>query len=270
VQASFVGFTGTMAAPHIDYIVADRTVIPEAHAAHYREKLAYLPDTYYPTDSKLKASPRVFTRAEAGLPEKGFVFCSFNNNYKITPQIFDVWMRLLREVPGSVLWLLEDNPDAAANLAHEAEARGVTANRLVFAPRMAPPDHLARHVLADLFLDTRPYNAHTTATDALWMGLPVLTCPGQTFASCVAASVLKAVGLPEMVVDNPARYEQTALILARAPQILAAVKAKLMENRTTFPLFDTARFTRNLEALYAAMHARHASDLPPVNLPAQQ
>lgn len=263
VQVNYLGFPGTMAAPYIDYLIADRIVIPDENTRHYSEKIAYLPGSYQANDAKRSSSGRVFTRGQAGLPSSGFVFCSFNNSYKIAPDMFAVWMRLLREVPGSVLWLLEDNLYAAENLAREAQARGVAAERLVFAPRVSPADHLARQTLADLFLDTLPYNAHTTASDALWMGVPLVTCPGNTFPGRVAASVLTAAGMPELVVDTLAHYEQTALILARSPQILAAVKAKLARNRDTCALFDTARFTRHLEAAYVTMHERHARGLAP-------
>jgi predicted O-linked N-acetylglucosamine transferase (SPINDLY family) len=191
------------------------------------------------------------------------VFACFNNSYKITPQIFDIWMRLLRAVEGSVLWLYEDNPAAAANLRREAEARGVPSNRLVFAPRMAVADHLARHALADLFLDTIPCNAHTTASDALFAGLPVLTVLGQTFAGRVAASLLHAVGLPELIAPSLAEYETLALSLARQPAVVIALKDRLAKNRKTAPLFDTARFTRHLEGAYTAMAERSRRGLPP-------
>ena len=181
IQVNYLGFPGTMGAPYMDYIIADRVVIPEANAGHYTEKVVYLPHTYQPNDHMRRAAERMPTRAEAGLPEHGFVFACFNNSYKIAPEIFGIWMHLVRETPHSVLWLLADNPTAADNLRREAAARGIDAARLVFAPRVSPEDHLARHCLADLFLDTRPYNAHTTASDALWMGVPVLTCPGETF-----------------------------------------------------------------------------------------
>jgi protein O-GlcNAc transferase len=191
------------------------------------------------------------------------VFCCFNNNWKITPEVFGVWMRLLQQVDGSVLWLLEDNAAAARNLRAEAGQRGVEAERLVFAPRMPLAEHLARHRLADLFLDTRPCNAHTTASDALWAGLPVVTCPGETFASRVAASVLKAVGMPELVAESLQAYEALALRLATNAPELAALRRRLTGNRLAHPLFDTALFTRNIEAAYAAMWERHQAGLPP-------
>jgi predicted O-linked N-acetylglucosamine transferase (SPINDLY family) len=196
------------------------------------------------------------SRAAAGLPESGFVFCCFNNSFKIQPQIFDVWMRLLRETDGSVLWLLADNPVAVTNLKREAVRRGIDSSRLVFAPRAGQDDHLARHRLADLFLDTLPYNAHTTASDALWSGLPLLTCMGGTFAGRVAASVLGSAGLPELVTSTMPDYEALALALAREPGRLAAIKTKLSQNRNTCSLFDVARFTRHLEDAYTLMWER--------------
>jgi predicted O-linked N-acetylglucosamine transferase (SPINDLY family) len=245
-----------MGAPYIDYIIADRFVIPEEHRTHYSEEVVYLPDAYQANDRKRRIADRAPTRTEAGLPEHGFVFASFNNTYKIGPEIFDIWMRLLRDVEGSVLWLLQDNAIAAANLKREAEARGVAPERLVFAPRTMPDQHLARHRLADLFLDTLPYNAHTTASDALWMGLPLVTCPGTTFPGRVAASLLNAIGMPELVTASLGDYEALALKLAREPAALAAIKTKLAANRDTHPMFDTARFARLLESAYLTMWER--------------
>jgi predicted O-linked N-acetylglucosamine transferase (SPINDLY family) len=193
------------------------------------------------------------TRAEAGLPESGFVFCCFNHNWKITPPLFDIWMRLLHQVEGSVLWLLEGNAGIRANLGKEAAARGVAPERLIFAGRTTPEKHLARQRLADLFLDTLPYNAHTTASDALWAGLPLLTIPGKSFPSRVAASILQAANLPELIAADLDAYETLALKLARDPAALKAIRDKLLHSRTSVPLFDTARFTRNLEAAYIAM-----------------
>ena len=202
IQVNYLGYPGTMAADYMDYLIADPILIPAEHRQDYTEKVVYLPDSYQPNDSKRAISNRAFTRAELGLPADGFVFCCFNNNYKITPDVFDCWMRILERVPGSVLWLLEDNPTAAANLRREAEQRGVAPERLVFGSRLPLSEHLARHRLADLFLDTLPYNAHTTASDALWTGLPVLTQLGDTFAGRVAASLLTAIGLPELITST--------------------------------------------------------------------
>ncbi len=225
IQVSCLVYPGTSGADVIDYLIADRIVLPEADRPHYAEKIVTLPETYFITDDAGPAPATTTTRADHGLPEEGFVFCCFNNGYKVTADVFDVWMRLLRDVEGSVLWLLESNPAFSANLRREAEARGVAPSRLVFAPRLAPEEHLARHRHADLFLDTLYYNAHTTACDALWMGLPVLTRLGTTFASRVGASLLNAAGLPELVTTSLEAYAETALALATTPAALADVKA---------------------------------------------
>jgi predicted O-linked N-acetylglucosamine transferase (SPINDLY family) len=257
VQAQYLGFPGTMGTGFIDYILADRVVIPDEQRIHYSEKVVYLPDSYMPGDSKRPIADRTLGRAQAGLPERGFVFCSFNNSYKFSPEMFDVWMRLLHAVEGSVLWLSQNNPAAVRNLQRQAEVCGIAPERLVFAAFLpAPDEHLARLRLADLFLDTLPYNAHTTASDALWAGLPVLTCAGETFAGRVAASLLHAVGLPELVTQSVAEYEALGLKLARDPAALVALKAKLANNRDTHPLFDTVRFTKHLEAAYRTMWER--------------
>jgi predicted O-linked N-acetylglucosamine transferase (SPINDLY family) len=253
-----------MGVPFVDYIIADRMVIPEENQVHYTEKVISLPHTYMPTDRTRPIAAATPSRNEAGLPETGFVFACHNHEYKITPEIFDVWMRLLRTVEGSVLWLKFLNPAAMSSLWREASARGVAPDRLVFAPRLPRPrDHLARLRLADLFIDTRPYNAHATACDALWAGLPVLTCPGSTFPGRVAASLLHAIGLPELVAQSVAEYEEMALALARDPERLAGIKAKLARNRDTAALFDTARFTRDLEAAYTAMWERQQQGFLP-------
>jgi protein O-GlcNAc transferase len=256
VQVNFLGYPGTMGAPHLDYIIADPILIPEEERHFYSEQIVYLPDTYQANDSRRPVAAAIPTRADSGLPGYGFVFCCFNNNHKITPDVFDVWMRLLRKIEGSVLWLLEDHETVACNLKREAETRGISSGRLIFAPRVSPADHLARQRLADLFLDTLPYGAHTTASDALWVGLPVLSCRGTTFAGRVAASLLKAVGLPELVTHSMIDYEALAVTLARTPSALADVKAKLLRNREIHPLFDTARFTRHLERAFSTMVER--------------
>jgi predicted O-linked N-acetylglucosamine transferase (SPINDLY family) len=263
VQAHYLGYPGTMAADYVDYIIADKIVIPEEHRRYYTEKIAYLPDTYQCNDSKRQMTAHGPRRLEAGLPEDAFVFCCFNNNHKILPEMFDVWMRLLKSSDGSVLWLLQDNPAVVRNLRREAEARGVSPERLVFARRVLPADHLARQGLADLFLDTLPYNAHTTCSDALWAGLPVVTVLGGSFAGRVAASLLSAIGLPELVTHSLAEYQALALKLARDPRALAALKEKLRRNRDTEALFDTARITRSLEAAYASMWQRYQCGEPP-------
>ena len=257
IQVNYLGFPGTMGSSSIDYLIADSTVIPDEHRSEYSETVIQLPDTYLPADDKRPIAQRTPTKAEAGLPDEGFVFCSFNNTYKFTPDIFDIWMRLLKAVEQSVLWLPATNNAAMRNLHREAEARGVDASRLIFAPFLASADeHLARLKLADLFLDTLPYNAHSTASDALWSGVPLLTTPGETFAGRVAASLLKAVGLPEMIADSLTAYEQMALRLANDPAALREIRAKLARNRTTHSAFDTARFTRNLEAAFLSIHER--------------
>jgi protein O-GlcNAc transferase len=263
IQVTYLVYPGTVGAPYIDYIIADRILIPKDQREFYAEKVAYLPNSYQPNDAGRLIADRAFTRIELGLPLPGFVFCCFNNNFKITPRVFDCWMRILKQVEGSVLWLFEDNTTAANNLRKEAAARGVNAERLIFATRMPLPDHLARHRLADLFLDTLPYNAHTTASDALWAGLPVLTCLGETFSGRVAASLLNAIGLPELVATNFEAYEQMAIELATHPEKLAAVKRKLADNRLTTPLFDTRLFTKHIEAAYTAMYQRHRAGSPP-------
>jgi predicted O-linked N-acetylglucosamine transferase (SPINDLY family) len=263
IQVSYLGYPGTTGAPYIDYILADRFVIPEAKRECYSENVVYLPDSFMANDSKRKISERLPRRSECNLPETGFVFCSFNNSYKIVPHVFDIWMRLLRKLDNSVLWLSNTNETAIRNLRREAESRGVDPGRLVFAQRvLLNEDHLARHQLADLFLDTLPYNAHTTASDALWAGLPVLTCPGQTFAGRVAASMLSAINLPELIATTPEAYEQMAIDLANDPEKLAVIKRTLAENRLTTPLFDTKLFTRHLEAAYTAICKRHQAGAP--------
>ena len=255
LQVNYLGYPGTMGAPYMDYIIGDRWVIPEADQRWYSEKVVYLPGSYQVNDARRRIAERAPSRAEAGLPESGFVFCCFNSNYKLTPDLFDVWMRLLRRSQGSVLWLLEDNPAAARNLRREAGERGVDPARLVFARHVAHADHLARHRLADLFLDTLPCNAHTTASDALWTGLPVLTHLGHTFAGRVAASLLAAVDLPEMITRSWPEYEALAAKLAADGSLLAGLKGRLARVGGS-RLFDTARYCRHLEEAYTTMWER--------------
>jgi predicted O-linked N-acetylglucosamine transferase (SPINDLY family) len=263
IQVNWLGFPGSMGSDFIDYIVADRILIEEKDLGHYTEKVIWMPHSYQVNDSKRLISDRQFSRVECGLPERGFVFCSFNNNYKILPDTFDVWMKVLSRVPGSVLWLLAGNPSAVANLRSEAAARGLDADRLVFADRMPLADHLARHRLADLFLDNWPYNAHTTASDALWAGLPLITLRGESFPARVAASLLGAVGLPELVTRSVCEYEDLAVALAMNPATLASLKKKLTDNVSTAPLFDSVRYTRNLESAYTRIMQRYwKGDLP--------
>jgi protein O-GlcNAc transferase len=264
VQVNYLGFPGTMGVPFIDYIIADRVVIPEENRIHYSEKVVYLPDTYFPTDRKRRIAESTPSRVDLGLPERGFIFACHNTAYKISPEMFDVWMKLLRAVEGSVLWLSSRVPSAIDRLQREAAARNVSPERIIFAPRMPDrADHLARFRAADLFLDTLPYNAHTTACDALWAGLPVLTCPGNSFPARVAASMLFAAGLPELVTKSIRDYEELARTLAHDPKLLSTVKAKLMRNRDTEALFDTARFTRNLEIAYITMWEQQQAGLAP-------
>jgi len=266
IQINYLGFPATMGASYIDYVIADKTVLPESHQQHFSEKIVYLPHSYQANDSKRAISEKKFSREEMGLKDASFVFCCFNNSFKILPETFDCWVRILKQVEGSVLWLLEGNATAAENLKEEARRRGLNAQRLVFAPRISSPDHLARHRCADLFLDALPYNAHTTASDALWAGLPVLTQIGETFAGRVAASLLNAVGLPELVTSTAQEYEELAVDLATNRGKMAALKSKLAHNRSTMPLFDTQLFTRHLERSYEAMYERHKRGLPPAHI----
>jgi protein O-GlcNAc transferase len=264
VQVNYLGYAGTMGASYWDYILADRYVIPREFRHAFVEQVVELPDSFMVNDGRREISERAFSRAEAGLPENGIVFCCFNSAHKITPEIFDVWMRLLAQIDGSVLWLSSLHAAGTTNLRRAAQARGVAADRLVFASRVARnEDHLARVRLADLFVDTLHYNAHMTAADALWAGVPVLTCSGATFASRVAGSLLGAVGLPELITTSLADYETLALRLARDPALLLALRQKLARNRATFPLFDTARFTRHVEAAYTTMWKKSRCGEPP-------
>jgi predicted O-linked N-acetylglucosamine transferase (SPINDLY family) len=252
-----------MGANYIDYIIADGTLVPQSHQQDYSEEIVYLPNSYQVNDTKRAISEKVFSREEMGLPRDGFVFCCFNNSYKIVPEVFDCWMRIIKRVKGSVLWLLESNEIATCNLRIEANTRGIDPERLVFAKKLPAPDHLTRHRLADLFLDTLPYNAHTTASDALWAGLPMLTQLGEAFAGRVAASLLNAIGLKELVTTTAHDYEELAIELAINSEKLAAIKAKIANHRLSTPLFDTQLFTRHIEAAYRAMYERHQARLPP-------
>ena len=250
VQISYLGYPGTLGASFIDYIVADPTLIPDHKRKYYTEQIIYLPNTYQPTDNKRRISSKVMTRKDIDLPSDAFVFCCFNNNYKISPAEFDIWMRLLSRVEGSVLWLLKSNIWAEQNLKQQAEARGVGAERIIFAERLPQAKHLLRHRLADLFLDCFNCNAHTTASDALWAGLPVVTKTGEGFAARVAGSLLSAIGLPELVTTNEKDYEKLILELAENPTKLAKVKETLAKNRLTQPLFNTELYTKHLENGY--------------------
>lgn len=256
IQVNYLGFPGSMGAEFVDYIISDLTITPPEYLSNYSEKVAHLPHSYQPNDTKKVISPNVPSRADCGLPATGTVFCCFNDSYKLTPTFFDVWMRLLASVPGSVLWLIDSNEFAKANLRQEAQRLGIDPNRLVFAPKIAVADHLARHQLADIFLDTLPVNAHTTASDALWAGLPIVTCLGDEFQGRVAASLLKAMGLSEFIASSLDEYEQIALTLAQDPERLADVKARVLANRLTSPLFDIERYTRDLESVYMQLVRR--------------
>lgn len=263
VQLSWLGFPGTSGHPAFDYLIADKQLISPGEVGDYSEQVVWLPDSYQANDDRRPIAAQAPDRAALGLPAAGFVWCCFNNNFKIVPEVFSVWMRLLQAVPDSVLWLLADNPEAQTNLRREAQARGVDPERLHFAPRVDLPEHLARQGCADLFLDTLPCNAHTTASDALWAGLPLLSCRGSSFAGRVGASLLHAAGLPELVVDSLAAYEAMALRLAREPALLAGLRRRLGRANASLPLFDSARFTRHLEAAYVEMVRRHAAGHAP-------
>ena len=263
IQINYLGYPGTMGAEYINYIMADRTLIPEGSKDFFSEKVIYLPNSYQTNDSKRQISDVQFTRAQVALPEDAFVFCCFNNSYKITPALFDVWMRILKTAPNSVLWLLRDNEWASANLQKEALSRGIDLERIIFAERMNSPKHLARQRLADLFLDTSPCNAHTTASDALWAGLPVLTLSGNSFASRVASSLLSALNLPELIAPSLEDYETLAIKFAIEPKILQGIKEKLAANCLTAPLFDTQQLTKHIEQAYSQIHERQQTNLAP-------
>jgi predicted O-linked N-acetylglucosamine transferase (SPINDLY family) len=262
VQVSYLGYPGTLGAHFMDYIVADRTVIPEDSQRHYAERVIYMPDCYQVNDSSRRAGA-VPPRRAAGLPESAFVFCCFNSHYKITPPVFDEWMQVLRAVPHGILWLLAGNDTAEENLRREALWHGVEAERIVFAPRQSAAQHLARCALADVFLDTRPYNAHTTASDALWSGVPIITRPGDGFASRVATSLLRAVRLPQLSVGSSREYIDLAIRLAQSPAELESLKRVLARARDESALFDTARFCRHLESAFTEIVARSRRGEPP-------
>jgi predicted O-linked N-acetylglucosamine transferase (SPINDLY family) len=266
VQVNFLGYPGTMGSDFHDYIIADATVVPANERPLYSEKVVTLPDCYQINDDRREIPATTISRRDAGLPDEGFVFCCFNAVSKITPETFDIWTHAIKRTPNSVLWLYSSPGPAIDNLRREASARGIDPSRLVFAGPRPQGEHLARHRLASLFLDTLPYNAHTTASDALWAGLPVLTRKGSTFAGRVAASILEAAGLPELIVSTAQDYEDLAIALASDPARLTSLKEKLAANRTTTPLFDTARFTRRFEAALKAMHARSTAGQAPDHL----
>lgn len=263
IQVAYLGYPGTIGCPVMDYIIGDRIVTPLDHQSFYTERLVAMPDAYQINDRSRTIADRTPTRTECGLPESAFVFCAFNTTYKLTPAIFSAWMRLLAAVPGSVLWLFEANDVVTGNLRREAAARGINPARLVFAPKKPLSEHLARYRIADLFVDTFPYTGHTTTSDALWAGLPVVTMLGQTFASRVAASLLTAAGMAELVTTSLAGYEALALELAGDPERLASLRRRLAETRMTVPLFDSRRFTRHIERAYHMMWEIHGAGEAP-------
>jgi predicted O-linked N-acetylglucosamine transferase (SPINDLY family) len=266
VVVNYLGYPGTMANPNVNYIIADETLIPIESQKFYSEKIAYMPHSYQINDSKRKIADYSFTREEVGLPKRGFIFCCFNNIYKFNPEVFDSWANILRKVEGSVLWLLEENELSTANLRIEAKKRGISSDRLVFAKRLDNSHHLARSQLADLFLDTWPCNAHTTASDALWAGLPIVTLIGESFASRVCASLLSAVGLSELIAENVHDYESLAIQLALNEEKLDQIKKGLVNQKYSFPLFDTQQYVKDLEKLYLKMHNNYIQGLTPESL----
>ncbi len=266
VQINYLGYPGTLSSNYIDYIIADSILISEENKIYYSEKIIRLPNSYQPNDRRRAIVNRKFSRAELGLPKEAFVYCCFNNNYKILPVIFDLWMSLLKTVPGSVLWLLEDNSYAVENLKKEAKLNGVNPQRLIFAPRLPIHDHLARHQHADLFLDTFPYNAHTTSSDALWSGLPVLTLTGESFASRVGASLLNATNLSELVTYSTEEYFNLAVELAINRDRMQALQRRLRENFLNFPLFNTSLYTKHIEKAFTQIYKRYQAGLPPEHI----
>jgi protein O-GlcNAc transferase len=266
IQISYLGHGGTMGADFIDYIIADPIVIPRTHEQHYNEKIIRVPNAYQPNDNTRELSKKPMSRSEAGLPDQGFVFCCFNNNYKIMPTEFDIWMRLLLKVEGSVLWMRNSNELSVVNLRKEAEKRGVDAFRIIFAEGVPMDEHLARHKLADLFVDTFYFNAHTTASDALWAGLPVVSKLGEGLPARVAGSFLTAIGLPELITKTKDDYEALILDLALNPDRLNAIRDKLNRNRLTAPLFNTELVTKHLEEGYQQAYQRYFDGKEPENI----
>tara|TARA_B110000003_G_C16514169_1_gene482393 strand:+ start:1 stop:984 length:984 start_codon:yes stop_codon:yes gene_type:complete len=267
IQVNYLGYSSTMGADYMDYIVADKTLIPKEKQKFYTEKIAYLPDSFMVNDTKNKKSKIEFSRLDAGLPEKGFVFSCFNHHYKITPSVYSSWMKILSQVDKSILWLADGNKTGVYNLEKEAEKYGISKNRIIFAPRLElREDHLNRIKLSDLFLDTLPYNAHATTSDALQVGLPVLTQIGESFASRVAASLINSVGLPELIVNSREHYEQLAIELATNQEKFKKIKKKLDKNLTASPLYDTPLYTKQLESAYIEMYENHQKGLKPEHI----
>ena len=263
IQISYLGYLGTMAADFIDYLIADRYVLPEHEQENYSEKILYLPDCYQANCSHMEVSEIKPDREECGLPGKGFVFCCFNNSYKINPQVFELWMDLLNEVEGSVLWLYRKNRWIVDNLNAQAKKRGIDSSRIVFAKYLPLPQHLRRLENADLFLDTFPYGAGATCSYALWSGLPLITLPGKCFTSRMAASQLRTIGLEELIVANTEQYRSLAFELASSPGKLGEVKSRLKANRKTTSLFNSERFVKNLESIYSSIWQRHCEGVKP-------
>ena len=265
VQLHYLGYPGSLGAPYVDYLIADNTVIPRKSVDHYAEQIIFLPGCYQCNDARRPDPGELPPRGQAGLPENAFVFCCFNSSFKIGPDIFSAWMRLLRNLPESVLWLLDCDPIATANLRREAVGHGVAPERLILARRAPLEEHLARLGLADLALDTFPYGAHTTASDAAWTCVPLIALAGESFAARVSASVLTAAGVPELITRSLHEYESRALMLARDKHALAGIRAQLRANRAKSPLFDTVLFTRHLESAYTIIYRRSQSGLPPAS-----
>jgi predicted O-linked N-acetylglucosamine transferase (SPINDLY family) len=266
IQVNYLGYPGTMGAPYIDYIIADQIVVPTHQQDFYSEKIVYMPNSFQANDRERSISDKIFTRTELGLPPNGFVFCCFNTSYKINPDVFGIWMRILNQVSDSVLWLVADNKIAENNLRREAAANNISGDRLIFAPRIQYAEHLARLPSADLFLDTAPFNAGTTASDALWAKLPVLTRLCDGFSGRMAASLLTAIGLSELITSTRQEYTELAIALATNPKQIAALKHRLSQNLLTKPLFNTQLFARHVEQAYEAMYERYQSGLPPENI----
>jgi len=266
IQANYLGYPGTLGAGYVDYIIADETVVPDDELIFYSEKIVYLPDCFQSNDTHRIISDKAFTRQELGLPKAGFVFCCFNNSYKINPALFESWMRILRNTERSSLWLLANSKAVETNFRNAAKKHGVDPDRLIFGGRLPPPEYLARYRVADLSLDTLPFNAGTTASDALWAGLPVLTQTGRSFSGRMATSLLKAIGLPELIAQTQEEYEMMAIELATNPDKLKQIRRKLAANRLATPLFDTPLFTRHIESAYISMYERYQADLPPEHL----
>tara|TARA_B100001996_G_scaffold380251_1_gene367386 strand:- start:116 stop:1984 length:1869 start_codon:yes stop_codon:yes gene_type:complete len=266
IQINFLGYPGTLGTSTIDYILADKILISKKNQKNFFEKIIYMPNSYQPNDTKKKISKKNFTRKEMGLPKNSFVFCCFNQNYKITPDVYDIWMKLLKKIDGSVLWLMKNSEKVTENLKKEAIKRNIKSNRIIFAEKMPLAEHLARHKLADLFIDTFPYNAHTTCSDALWSGLPVITRMGESFASRVGASLLSAIELNELITKSEKEYEKLAIKLATNPKLLNKIKNKLKKNKVLKPLFNTKLYTSNIELAYTKIYNNYYSNLPIKNI----